>query len=550
MRKSALFAMNLLGLFDSSYLWWAYTTASRPMACIGGGCDVVRASTYAHFLGLPLPVFGVGMYAMMTLNIFSEPLAGARAGRGLRFTLALISGSGFLVSLYLTGVEAVVLHAWCVWCVVSFLLVTVIFLLAILEVVRPSPYPDGPKAIMTLRRYTALLGAAVVLAVPGFLLLAHSEKISPEPELPAEVLREHLIRPDSHFFGNPDAPVTVVEFADFECPYCGQMEKTVRRLRQAYASQVKFVFRQLPLPQLHRYAEKAAEASECAADQGQFWPAVENLYDHQDNLSVPDLERYGTSLGLEATRFDQCLSSGATAARVARDVEDARALRIRVTPTFFIEGRRFEGGMDYYQFGQIIDREIANRSAPGTETAKLGNLPDASSFNSAAKAAPTPPQALSSGSSSGFFSGGPANIFTQVQGTSGGCSEDEAKLPQPTLITTSEARLFFQTGGKALFVDVRPPKEFKSARIPGAISVPLDDIARRLGNMPKDRSIVFYEAGRADGAEDDVCAASRAAGRFLLAHGFSRDRVKVYQGGLKAWEKAGMPVERGGASGS
>lgn len=568
----ALLALSLWGIFDAAYLWWAYTSSSRPMACLGGGgCDVVRASTYAQFLGLPLPVFGLAMYAALALAILCEPLVGRAAGRWFRYGLALISTAGFLVSLYLTGVEAFILHAWCVWCVVSFLTVTAIFLIALLDTARPSPHPEGHAAIVRLRGYFALLGAAMILGLPGFFLLARTEKLSPAGEASAETLREHLLPPDSHIFGNPAAAVTVVEFGDFQCPYCGQMEMTARRLRHDYRGQVRFAFRQLPLIHVHPDAEKAAEASECAADQGNFWPAFEMFYDHQEDLTVPALERYAAQLGLNMARFRQCLSSGATAARVRRDVRDAQALNVRVTPTFFVDGHRYEGGMNYYQFSEILDHEIrgaaenqatkletspavaapasTNGPAPTSRSPKISsNTPLAST--SPGTSVPASPETPSSPSSPSFFSGGPGSAFARLQNPAAGCSEDEARQRQPALINTSEARQIYQEGIKALFVDVRPLGEFENARIAGAVNIPLDEIARLWGGLPKDRSIIFYEAGRADGGEEDVCAASRSAGRFLLAHGFSADRVKVYQGGLKAWEKAGLPVERSPASGS
>jgi rhodanese-related sulfurtransferase len=108
------------------------------------------------------------------------------------------------------------------------------------------------------------------------------------------------------------------------------------------------------------------------------------------------------------------------------------------------------------------------------------------------------------------------------------------------LIRTPDARQFFEGQPKALFVDVRAPKEYASGRIPGAINVPADKIEARWSELPRDRNIVLYESGTSAG---DVCAFGRAAGRVLLAHGFSRDQVKVYQDGLAGWEKVNLPVE-------
>src|SRR3954469_4859513 len=126
-RKTIAFALALLGLFVSLYLWWVYASPSHPMVCLGTGCDVVRASSYAHFAGIPTPVFGVLMYAVLAALIYAEtrkPRATA-----IRNAVLLIAGAGVLVSAGLTYVEASVIHAWCAWCVTQALAVTLIFLL-------------------------------------------------------------------------------------------------------------------------------------------------------------------------------------------------------------------------------------------------------------------------------------------------------------------------------------------------------------------------------------------------------------------------------------
>ena len=142
MRKTLLLALSLLGLFDSLYLLWVYTSPSRPIVCLGSGCDAVRASSYAHLFGLPLPVFGVASYTILAMLIFAEPLVSSRLGRAIQYALAGISCAGFLFSIYLTSLEAFVIHAWCPWCVVSALVITGIFVLSLLELRRPLAPTD------------------------------------------------------------------------------------------------------------------------------------------------------------------------------------------------------------------------------------------------------------------------------------------------------------------------------------------------------------------------------------------------------------------------
>jgi protein-disulfide isomerase/rhodanese-related sulfurtransferase/uncharacterized membrane protein len=540
MRKSLLLALSLLGLFDSSYLWWAYTSPSRPMVCLGGGCDAVRSSPLAYPAGIPMPVFGVAMYAVLALLILAEPLLSPSFARRARQAVAGISGAGFLFSLYLSGVEAFVLHAWCTWCVISAVTVTLIFVLAVLEVRRAGDAPEPPAAVATMRKHLALCVAAVVIGTPAFFLLARSgTPRAPQSALP-EALREHLVRPDSHMTGNLQAPVTVVEFGDFQCPACGRAEESAIEIRKKYGDQVRFVFRQFPLERIHPFALEAAEASECAADQGKFWEAVEKLYARQSDLTEPALLQYASDLGLDVPRFQQCLANGSTLARIRRDVEDGRALGVDRTPTFFVGRQMVLGGMSLEQFAKLLEQEratagLSNASRPAAENAPLAQSP---AGTPASTVAPAPAGGPSSASAGGFGSGNP---FGQFQSSTEACSEADAEKEQAALIRTAEARQLFDNGSKTLFVDVRDPAQFQSGRIPKAINVPADKIDERARSLPKDRVIVLYESGRSSG---DICAAGRAAGRALLAHGFAFHRVKVYQDGLADWEKAGLPVER------
>lgn len=537
MRKSLLLALSLLGLFDSLYLWWVYASPSRPMVCLGSGCDVVRASPFAYPAGIPMPVFGVAMYATLALLIFAEPLLSASLARWGGYAVAGISGVGFLFSLYLTGIEAFVLHAWCAWCVVSALAVTALFALSVLDVLRPGAAPEPHAALATMRRHLALCVAAAIAGTPAFILLARSGTPPPPKTASPEVLRERLIRPDSHMTGNLQASVAVVEFADFECPACGRAEEGVREIRKKYGDQVRFVFRHYPLERIHPFALKAAEASECAAEQGKFWEAVEKLYGGQSDLGGPALIRYARELGLDVARFTQCLGSGSTLARIQRDAEDARALGVDRTPTFFVGRQRIIGALDPQQFPNLLEQERGAAPAPTGETRPIASnpIPAPPPSNSSVSA---PPGTTSFSSGGGF---GDPNAFGQFQSSTTTCSEADAQKQQPALIHTPEARQLFGDGAKTLFVDVRDPKDFKSGRIPKAVNIPVDTVEKRLSGLPKDRNIVLYESGRSSG---DICAAGRAAGRVLLSRGFAFERVKVYQEGLAAWEKAGLPVER------
>jgi Na+/H+ antiporter NhaA len=148
-----------------------------------------------------------------------------------------------------------------------------------------------------------------------------------------------------HIRGPIDAPVTVVEYGDFECPYCGQAEPVVRELRRDFTD-VRYVWRHVPLNDVHPHAQLAAEAAEAAADQGAFWEMHDLLLDNQDALRPDDLVAYAEELGLDVERFTNSLREHTGAARVAEDVDSADLSGVTGTPTFFINSRRQHGAYD------------------------------------------------------------------------------------------------------------------------------------------------------------------------------------------------------------
>ena len=168
--------------------------------------------------------------------------------------------------------------------------------------------------------------------------------------VPVDPLRDHVRGPE-------EAPVTVVEYADFECPFCGQAEPEVRELLRNFGSEVRYVWRHLPLRDVHPNAQKAAEAAEAAAVQGKFWEMHDLLFDHQDALTLRDLIGYATSLGLDTGRFTTDLKSGAGAARIDEDIDSADLSSVSGTPTFFVNGIRHYGAYD------IASLSVAVRAA-------------------------------------------------------------------------------------------------------------------------------------------------------------------------------------------
>jgi protein-disulfide isomerase len=164
--------------------------------------------------------------------------------------------------------------------------------------------------------------------------------------------------------GNPakgpaGAPVTVVEFSDFQCPFCARVNPTLAKIQETYAGKVRIVFRDLPLLNIHKNAGHAAEAAHCANDQGKFWEMHDRLFANQQKLAPADLKEHAVALGLDATAFNQCLDSGKYTAEWRRDSEEASKLGLSGTPAFFINGRLISGAQPFDAFAQIIDEELA-----------------------------------------------------------------------------------------------------------------------------------------------------------------------------------------------
>ena len=285
---------------SGSFLAHAYTSPATLGIMIG------------YIVGKPVGTVGAAwLVSKLTKRRLTPPIgwgavAGAGAVAGIGFTVALL-----ISSLAFTGTElaeaklGILTGAIC-----ATLLTWVIF--------------RGLGRLSPRTRLRALLGTASTLT---------------DLAVPVDPDRDHIRGPKK------DALVTLVEYGDFECPYCGQAEPAVRGLIREYG-ELRFVFRHLPLTDVHPHAQLAAEAAEAAHLQGKFWEMHDALLDHQGALNAPDLRRYATELGLDVTRFMADLRRHAGAYRVAEDIDSADLATVSGTPTFFINGNRYYGAFD------------------------------------------------------------------------------------------------------------------------------------------------------------------------------------------------------------
>ncbi len=220
--------------------------------------------------------------------------------------------------------------------------------------------------------YTALLPLAFVVglsvgylfwgrgaATPAAAPQAAAAQTGEEDSRQQAVKRYDVPVDDDPVLGPPDAPITIIEFSDYECPYCRSWHAQVfKRLVQEYGNQVRFVYRDFPLSSIHPEAAPAAEAANCANEQGEFWAFHDRLFSNTE-LGQEIYLQYAAEIGLDMEKFTACVESGRYSEEVQADFQYASNLGVRSTPTFFINGLPVVGAQPYDVFQEVIEKELA-----------------------------------------------------------------------------------------------------------------------------------------------------------------------------------------------
>ena len=272
------------------------------------GSPITLGILVGYVVGKPVGILAgswLGSRWRLALPVGWGNLTGSAAAAGIGFTVSLLIASREFHGEHLEEAKLGVLLVCVVAALVS---------LGVFRVIRRLPLE------LRLRASIGAAATVVDLAVP----------------VDAEL---------DNVRGPEDAPVTLVEYGDFECPYCGQAEPIVRELLADFGD-LRYVWRHLPLSDVHPHAKAAAEAAQAAGDQGAFWEMHDLLFQHQDALRLNDLKGYAEQLGLDVERFVEDLHEHRHAARVERDIESADLSGVSGTPTFFVNGRRHYGAYD------------------------------------------------------------------------------------------------------------------------------------------------------------------------------------------------------------
>lgn len=196
---------------------------------------------------------------------------------------------------------------------------------------------------------------------PASTVIVPQEAAAAAPTSAPQYVRYKIPTDGFPSLGPANAPITLVEFGDFQCPYCREWEQqTYQPLLQAYPGKIRFVFRDFPLTSIHPNAMPAAEAAQCANGQGQFWPYHDKLFG-SENLSDQVYQQYAQDLGLDMTKFNQCLTSHQYASTIQADSDFATNLGVNSTPTFFVNGLAIVGAQPLSTFTGVIDKELAGQ---------------------------------------------------------------------------------------------------------------------------------------------------------------------------------------------
>lgn len=220
------------------------------------------------------------------------------------------------------------------------------------------------------------IGIAVIALIAFFVLLAvflkgdkpatnvnsngnTNQAVNNQPSETGDPSKLSAVTKDSHVRGDYNSPVTMIVFDDFECPYCLRFEDTLKRVESEYAGKVRVVFRNFPLS-FHANAEKAAEAAECAGEQGKFWEMHDKIFEANaaGNMSVATWKATAKSLGLNTSQFDSCLDSAKYVDKIKADLAEGQAAGVQGTPASFVNGELVSGALPYETIKAIIDSKL------------------------------------------------------------------------------------------------------------------------------------------------------------------------------------------------
>lgn len=353
-------------------------------------CDAVAASEYSEFFGLPLGVFGAGYFFclfLLYLNsivkfrppFFTLGILGDKSERSDGQTLLLTSLVGLLVIFVLGGISLLKIGSVCAMCIGIYICVFVTTHLLIFDAKRLLPFSANEIFNGVFKAVLYVLFIVVLLSkmyIPSTDPTVDSSKTKTAQESSATSNASLDIDistspykgfGEDYRLGPDEAPVTIVEFADLECPACSYMFNLLKEIRQKYQDQVRVVFKNYPLSSecnpstqrvMHKFACSAARMARCAGMYGYFWEYLDLAFTNQKEISDDAIKQWAEDVGLTEDQIAACDASISINAKIKSDAELGTKLNIQGTPTVFINGKLYKGGFDLSQLEEAINKEL------------------------------------------------------------------------------------------------------------------------------------------------------------------------------------------------
>ena len=353
-------------------------------ALAGFSCDAASRSAFSEIAGLPIAVIGAGFYAAL-LVLLPLHRFNARAFPAVPEVFAVAGFGAVAYSLFLLGVSVFALGKVCPYCIALYGVNVGLLALALWGA------PDGARALLrrlpgVWRRFEGVVFVVLValggLAFQGVYAqqshaMARARAGAQADPTQPEGARVTLVTDGAASKGPADAPITIVEFSDFQCPFCQRFAETLETFA-AQRTDVRIVFRHFPMDnacndqierKFHEFACGAARASVCAQAQGRFWPFHDRLFSNQGQLTPSDLRGHAEAVLLDLAAYDTCMADPATATRITTDIAEGVRVGLEGTPTFFVNGAKFVGGRSLEELQRIVEAQRGG-GAPVSGSAK------------------------------------------------------------------------------------------------------------------------------------------------------------------------------------
>ncbi|MBN2718972.1 MAG: thioredoxin domain-containing protein [Deltaproteobacteria bacterium] len=373
---SAIGVLSLVGLWLAAELTGIhYNTHQNPefhsMCAISEGlnCETVALSPYSVFLNLPVSIWGIMGYLLifvfaavsLKLNDRGRPLIGAISG---------FSTIAFLSSLLLATISFAKIDSMCLFCMGTYAVNSILLILSIIMLVKgpKNPFTAVRDDLIFLTRKPLLLGFIVIMGI-GPMAIAYA-RITPYwhtagfDDMPS--FSTGIDEDGNHWIGAATPSVTIIEYTDYECPYCRKAHKQLRELLSKYAGKVRVVHRHFPLDQacnpkikqkFHQFACHFSTAVECAARGDKFWEMNDAIFSSQETQKAEtiDVEKFAIQLGLDRSEFNQCLKDESIQKIILKNINQGIADYVSATPTFVVNGQAFKGRLTEEQLVKLLN---------------------------------------------------------------------------------------------------------------------------------------------------------------------------------------------------